>query len=83
MSDDLSEKLTDAFEHTDYDLVTASRNRDQVRVAVLPAGADPDALRAIIEEALDADALLGFTVTSETVDANDTIGTVATFRRRD
>lgn len=80
---DLTERLTAAFEHTDYDLVTASQNRDQVRVAVLPAGADPEALRAIVEEALGTDALLGFTVTSETVDANDTIGTVASFRRRD
>jgi hypothetical protein len=50
---------------------------------VIQEGADPDALRAVIEEALGADALAAVTVTTERIAGEDTVGTVVSFRYRD
>jgi uncharacterized protein YbjQ (UPF0145 family) len=36
----------------------------------------------VIEEALGADAVVGLTVSTETIDAEDTIGTVVAFQHR-
>ncbi|MFC7185907.1 hypothetical protein [Halorubrum yunnanense] len=74
--------VRDAFEHTDYDLGDVAVNRRRVRVPVLREGADPDALRAVIEEALGADAVAGVTVSAETIDGEDGIGTVVSFQHR-
>jgi len=79
---DISAALRDAFEHTDYDLGDVGVNRQQVRVPVVQKGADPDALRAIIEEALGADTVVAATVTTETIDGEDAIGTVVSFQYR-
>lgn len=79
---DVQDALAEAFEHTDYDLGDVQVNRGRVRVPVLQDGADPDALRAIVEEALGADTVTMFNVTTETIDAQDTVGTVVTFRQR-
>ncbi|WP_144799762.1 hypothetical protein [Halorubrum depositum] len=79
---DTAAAIRDAFEHTDYDLGDVAVNRRQVRVPVLQEGADPDALRAVIEEALGADAVAALTVSTETIDGEDTIGTVVSFRHR-
>ena len=79
---DIDAALRDAFEHTDYDLGDVAVNRQQVRVPVLQEGADPDALRAVIEEALGADAVVSATVSTETIDGEDTIGTVVSFQYR-
>jgi uncharacterized protein YbjQ (UPF0145 family) len=74
--------IRDAFEHTDYDLGDVAVNRAQVRVPVLQKGADPDALRAVIEEALGADAVVGVNVSTETIDGEDGVGTVVSFQYR-
>lgn len=74
--------IRDAFEHTDYDLGEVSVNRGKTRIAVLEEGADPDALRAVVEEAVGADAIMAFDVRTETVGADDALGTVVTFRNR-
>jgi uncharacterized protein YbjQ (UPF0145 family) len=74
--------IRDAFEHTDYDLGDVAVNRGQVRVPVLQKGADPDALRAVIEEALGADAVVGVNVSTETIDGEDGVGTVVSFQYR-
>lgn len=79
---DIDAALRDAFEHTDYDLGDVAVNRQQVRVPVLQEGADPDALRAVIEEALGADSVVAPTVSTETIDGEDTIGTVVSFQYR-
>ena len=79
---DIHDALRDAFEHTEYDLGDVGVNRQQVRVPVLQEGADPDALRAVIEEALGADTVVGATVATETIDGEDTIGTVVSFQYR-
>ncbi len=79
---DVDAALHDAFEHTDYDLGDVAVNRQQVRVPVLQEGADPDALRAVIEEALGPDSVVAATVRTETIDGEDTIGTVVSFQYR-
>ena len=79
---DVEHALREAFEHTEYDLGDVGVNRDQVRVPVLAEGADPAALRAVVEEAVGEDAVFGFTVTTETVGGDDAIGTVVTFQYR-
>jgi len=79
---DIVATIRDAFEHTDYDLGDVAVNRGQVRVPVLQKGADPDALRAVIEEALGADAVVGVAVSTETIDGEDGVGTVVSFRYR-
>ncbi|MUW14880.1 hypothetical protein GJ633_09545 [Halorubrum sp. CBA1125] len=79
---DVETAIREAFEHTDYDLGDVAVNRGQVRVPVLQEGADPDALRAVIEEALGADAVVAATVTTEAIDGDDAIGTVVSFRHR-
>ncbi|WP_128906751.1 hypothetical protein [Halorubrum amylolyticum] len=79
---DIDAAIRDAFEHTDYDLGDVAVNRRQVRVPVLREGADPDALIAVIEEALGADAVVAPTVTTETIDGEDAIGTIVSFRHR-
>ncbi|WP_435074763.1 hypothetical protein [Halorubrum sp. HHNYT27] len=79
---DIDAAIRDAFEHTEYDLGDIAVNRRQVRVPVLQQGAEPDALRAVIEEALGADAVVGVTVSTEAIDGSDTIGTVVSFQHR-
>lgn len=79
---DIEATLREAFEHTDYDLGDVTVNRRQVRVPVLQEGADPDALRAVVDEAVGEENVLGLTVTTETVGGDDAIGTVVTFQHR-
>ncbi|MFW6316940.1 MAG: hypothetical protein ACOC06_00545 [Halorubrum sp.] len=79
---DIADAIREAFEHTDYDLGDVAVNRRRVRVPVLQEGAEPAALRAVIEEALGADAVVGVTVSTETIDGEDTIGTVVSFQHR-
>lgn len=80
--DDVEAALRAAFEHTDYDLGDVGVNRGTVRVPVLQEGADPEALEAIVDEAVGEEHVFGFTVTTETVGGDDAIGTVATFQHR-
>ncbi|TKX69127.1 hypothetical protein [Halorubrum sp. SP9] len=80
---DIEAAIREAFEHTEYDLGDVAVNRRQVRVPVIQEGADPDALRAVIEEALGADGLAAVTVTTERIAGEDTVGTVVSFRYRD
>ncbi|TKX75605.1 hypothetical protein EXE46_02330 [Halorubrum sp. GN11_10-6_MGM] len=79
---DVETAIREAFEHTEYDLGNVAVNRRQVRVPVRQESADPDALRAVIEEALGADALATVTVTTERIGGEDTVGTVVSFRHR-
>jgi len=79
---DVETAIREAFEHTDYDLGDVGVSRERVRVPVLEGGADPETLRAIVEEAVGADAVFGLTITTESVGGDDEIGTVVTFRHR-
>ncbi|MES3160087.1 MAG: hypothetical protein PPP55_00780 [Halorubrum sp.] len=79
---DIEAALRDAFEHTEYDLGDVGLNRQQIRIPVLQEGADPDALRAVVEEAVGEEAVVGLTVTTETIAGDDTVGTVVSFQYR-
>ncbi|WP_418281263.1 hypothetical protein [Halorubrum sp. DTA98] len=79
---DVEAALSEAFEHTDYDLGDVSVNRQQVRIPIRQEGADPEALRAIVDEAVGEENVFGLTVTTETIAGDDTIGTVVTFTYR-
>lgn len=78
----LGEDLRAAFEPTSYDVDAVSVNRGRVRVTVRQADAEPAALRAVVEEAVGADAIMTFDVTHETDAVSDAVGTAATFRLR-
>jgi len=80
---DIEAAIREAFKYTEYDLGDIAVNRRQVRVPVIEEGADPNALRAVIEEALGAGALTAVTVTTERIAGEDAVGTVVSFRYRD
>ncbi|MBP1923098.1 glutamate/tyrosine decarboxylase-like PLP-dependent enzyme [Halorubrum alkaliphilum] len=79
---DIEAAIREAFEHTEYDLGDVGINRQQVRIPVLQEGADPEALRAIVDEAVGEDGVVGLTVTTETIGGDDAVGTVVTFQYR-
>lgn len=78
----LEDDIRAAFEPTSYDVGDVGVNRQQVRVTVRQADAEPDALRAVVEEAVGADAIMTFDVSRETDDASDAVGTAVTVRLR-
>jgi hypothetical protein len=79
---DIEDDLRAAFAPTNYDVGGVAVNRQQVRVTILQEGVDPEALRAVVEEAVGADTNMTFHVRNETIEADDTVGTVLTIRRR-
>lgn len=79
---DLTAALRTAFEESGYELGELSRNRDRVRIAVRDPEASADALRGVTFEAVDEDDVLGFDVTTESVDGGDEVTTVVSFRYR-
>lgn len=78
----LADDVRDAFEPTDYDVDAVAVNRRQVRVTVRQADADPAALRAVVEEAVGADAILTFDASPAADDVSDAVGTAVTVRLR-
>lgn len=78
----LAEDIRAAFEPTDYDVDTVAVNRRQVRVTVRQADADPAALRAVVEEAVGAEAIVTFDASPAADDASDAVGTAITVRLR-
>lgn len=79
---DLETDLREAFENADYDVASVSVNRDTVRVALVDDDAAADALRAVTEEAVGADAVRGLDVAPEAIDGRERMGTVVSFRHR-
>ena len=80
--DNLQQSLQDAFEADGYEVADVSRNRNQVRVVLLAESPAAEALRSITEDAVDADAIFGLNVTTESVDGHDGMQTVVSFRVR-
>lgn len=78
----IAETLGDAFESNGYDVGETSRNRDRIRIVLLTETADPDELEAITHDTLDEEAVLGWNVTTESIDGQDAVGTVVSFRHR-
>lgn len=75
-------QLRSAFEATEYDVSDVTVNRRQVRVAIRQPDAEADALRAIVDEAVGEENVLGLDVATESVDGQDALGTVVTFQQR-
>lgn len=79
----VTEQLREAFENSGYDVGEVSQNRDSVRVAVMEEGAEADQVRAIVTDTLDEESVLGLNVTTESVEGQDAVQTVVSFRHRD
>lgn len=80
---ELETALRDAFEANDYDVAEVSVNRGRVRVVVFEGDASADDLESIVHEVVEPEAALGLNVGTETIDGQDVVGTVVSFRRRD
>lgn len=78
---DIKDDLRAAFEAEGYDVGDVSTNRDRVRVALRAEGAKGDRLREIVHDTVGENAL-GLNITSETVDGQDAVRTVVSFRDR-
>ena len=79
---ELQERLRAAFEDDGYEVGDVSTNRDTVRVVILDEGAEAATLRSITTDVVDEDDLLALNVTTESVDGQDRMGTVVSFRHR-
>lgn len=80
--DDVTSTLESALEEHGYDVGETSTNRDTVRVAIQDPEASAEQLRSVTFDAIDEDAVLGFNVTTESVDGGEAVTTVVSFRYR-
>lgn len=76
------EDLRAAFESAGYEVTEASDNRGHVRVGVLEENADPEELKAVVTDVVEADAMLGWSVEQESREGEAGVATVITFRTR-
>lgn len=76
------DELRAAFADSGYDVGDIATNRKQVRVTLHEERAESDALRDIVYELLGEEGVLGLDVTTETVEGQDTVQTVISFRLR-
>ena len=78
----VGEELRDAFESAGYDGGEVSTNRDRVRVALQVEGAKAHRLRDVVTDTVGEDSVMGLNVTTESVEGQDAVQTVVTFRNR-
>lgn len=79
--DELTAELRTAFEEAGYEVSETSVNRDQVRVSLLDPEASADDLRQVTLGVVDEEDILGFDVSTESLD-NERVSTVVSFRYR-
>lgn len=79
--DDVTDELAQAFEEAGYEVSETSVNRDRVRVSVLDPEASADDLRSVTLDVVDEADILGFDVSTESLD-NERVTTVVSFRYR-
>lgn len=79
--DDVPEELAAAFEAAGYEVSETSVNRDRVRVSLLDPEASADDLRSVTLDVVDEADILGFDVSTESLD-NERVTTVVSFRHR-
>jgi hypothetical protein len=79
---ELQDELRAAFEDRGYEIGEVSTNRDTIRVVVLDEGAEATDLRSIATDVVDEDEMLALNVTTESIDGQDRMGTVVSFRHR-
>lgn len=80
--EDLLNDLQSAFEREGYALEDVSHNRTQVRIVLQETGLAAEDLRATVTEIAGDDATLGINVTTESIEGQDDMRTVVTFRHR-
>jgi len=78
----LQDELRAAFEDNEYEVGEVSTNRETIRVVVLDEGAKAADLRSITTNVVDEDEMLALNITTESVDGQDRMGTVVSFRHR-
>lgn len=79
--DDVLDELEQALEAAGYEVSEASRNRDRVRISLLDPEASADDLRSVTLDVVDEADILGFDVSTESLD-NERVTTVVSFRHR-
>ncbi len=79
---ELHDELRAAFEDSGYEVGEVSRNRETIRVVVLDEDAEAVDLRSIATDVVTEDDMLALNVTTESVDGQDRMGTVVSFRHR-
>lgn len=80
--DTVVDDLEAAFASAGYDVAETETNRDRIRIVVRDDRAEAGELRAIVEDTLESDAVLGLDVSTESSDAVDELTTVVSFRYR-
>ncbi|MFC3956866.1 hypothetical protein [Halovivax cerinus] len=78
---DLTADLRSAYEAAGYDVSEVTTNRDLVRI-VLAEDAGAEAVRSIVTKTLDEEPRFGVDVATESVDGQDGVSTVVSFRDR-
>lgn len=79
---ELDADLETAFESEGYDVAEISHNRKQVRVEILDDEASAEDLRAITDGVVDEDDVLGLDISTESVEGQNEMTTVVSFRYR-
>ncbi len=74
--------LRDAFEQAGYEVGEITTNRKQLRVILHEEGAESDKLRDVVNDVYGEDGVLGLNVTTESVEGQDAVQTVVSFRAR-
>ena len=80
--EDIETELRSAFESNGYDVTETSRNRKQLRIAVLDDEASAEELRSITYGVVDERDVLGLNVSTESGENQDEVTTVVSFRYR-
>mgnify|MGYP006279953385 CR=1 FL=1 len=79
---DVEDDLRAAFASEGYEVGEVSSNRDRVRIVLLTESGEADRLRAVVHETVGEDGVLGLNVTTESVEGQDAVQTVVSFRNR-
>lgn len=80
--EDIKTELRTAFESADYDVAEVSANRDRIRIAVLDESASAEDLRSLTYDVVDESDILGLDVSTESVENQEGVSTVVSFRYR-
>jgi hypothetical protein len=79
---DLQTDLRKAFETEGYDVAEVETNRDRIRVVILDDEASGEALRSLTHDVVDESDILGLDVSTESVESDEGVTTVVSFRHR-
>ena len=78
----VEDDVREAYEKAGYDVAELTVNRRKVRLGVAEDDASASELREVLYDIIDEDEVLGFDVTTESVEDADAVMTVVSFRHR-